>query len=237
MRVLVLMLAVAAVVPVGATTCVTFTPRGITFFFGSTGAGFASWNGAGMFMVERVVSGSLRVNELLPYEPGICDHLDKRDVYFISRVCGADGCRVHYAEESEGPQLMRYLRRAHAETHETILAKTIRWCEGRMSLAAFHDWIQTISVKPRSPEEDVFVLRLLDILENLAFNAAQMPQGATIEAELREVAKLARDFPPGTPEEFDVNDMGPWRNEYEGPLIEALERARDATAATIPRRQ
>ncbi|MEA2464277.1 MAG: hypothetical protein QOJ98_2024 [Acidobacteriota bacterium] len=220
MRRLVLMLAVVMALPLHA-EWIYVTPRGFNFFFNSTGAGYARWNAAGMFIVEQVVRGSLSATE--PYEQRLCVGIVPGDLYFISRNCAGGECLVAFAVERDAPELLQYLKRAHAETPDTVLKKAVQWLSGRLPREKFVAWIGDVD-----PKDDDFTVTLVDVLENLALNIGDMPEGTNADAELQAFVSLVRELQPADTEE---------RDEMEVDILAALEKASDAVWATIPRRQ
>jgi len=190
--------------------------------------------------VKRVIRGRAKVDDAIPHRGDYCDALFAGKEYLVVTP-GAEEGRVRVTSQTFAPRMLEYLERAHRETHERVLAKTIAWCEHAMSQQEFRDWITTVAVKHRSQNEDEYLLRLIGALDNTSSIVGYMPAGVNVDAEMRELVKLARVFPRGTPEKFDDrleasgDREAPARAEYDMRLMRALDRVRDAAMAKTPR--
>lgn len=221
--------------------CITVVPSPRPFFAGSNAVAYARWNGSDAFIVESVVRGDIQVGDKLAYEPrSQCDSLTNATLYLVSRDCRRGGCSVAHANERDAPRLLPYLDRMHRETHETILATALRWTAGKMSAHEFEEWLGTIAVEPRDPDEDEFALELASDLENLAGWMTEVPKGKTVD--MRAFDRLALDFPPGPLQEFDKkleaagDEESMQREDFDADLLDAIRNASEAALKLVPPR-
>jgi len=230
-RVAALVLLVA--LSVRANECVTVAHRTARFFDGSVGVAEAVWRGDS-FVVDRVLRGDLRPGDRVPHALAPCNALNDGETYLISINCRPDvdlDCRILWSNRFDRLRLLWVLDHLHRETHERILAKSVAWLTGRISLPMFHDWIDTAIIAPRDVGEDEFTRRLINDLSHFASTLSYLDDRETVRNEVDAFVRLARVFPRGTEEQFDAmfdacgDKQAPSRGEYGDALIKALTEA------------
>ena len=219
-----------------ATVCVPVTPSGFWFFDDSTAVVYGRWNGDMMFVAERVIRGEAKVHETFVAETGPCAYPRTAELYLVSRNCRDGKCRVTWAELQHAPRLLKYLEARHFETHETVLAKALRWYAEQISDEEFDAWLSTVAHRHRGEQDDQFLDELIVELRWLLEELRPITR-RHVRSELETFAKMARSFPRGTANEFDArveasgNDDAPYRDDYEGDLLDAIKKIRERATA------
>jgi len=226
-----------------ASECILVPPVPTSFFQNSRAVAFARFNGRTL-IVEEIVRGNYQRGQEVIEGFGSCEHPQPGDRFLLSRNCRRGECGTVHAKEAFAPPLVQWLGKAHFETHETLLAKLLQWDAGRISTKDFRVWLETVNVRPRSEAVDDFTLALTGELRGLAGDLLAVSDEAVVRSlrrdALREVMRLARDFPRGTDEEFDARldnagvEEGRFWFDHEQDLLAAIEAASDAIWEHIP---
>ena len=224
--------------PSALACCITYAPHATDFFAYTNAVFYGRANNAGeFFIIESVVSGEMN-SDHLDYGPlSQCSRVEDDKLYLIVRFCEREKpCAHRWVAESETPRMIEFLKRAHRETHETVIAATLKWLRGETSLDAFRDWIETTAITPRGEDDDEFLLEFLaqvrSVLWDLNEIASRDSSLADLlrQTELPAFARALSSFPPGTQKEFDArvdeNAEDPkWRADYEEDVLDALKSA------------
>ena len=240
---LIFVIAIAIAGSAPATSCITIT-RHPTDFLSNMRAMFygRASHADQMFHVERVVRGKIRVGQRFPYPESICSRPEDGELYLMVQSCWeGEGCGVGFVKEEEAPRMMQFLAHAHRETHETVMAATLKWLRGEMPLDRFDDWINTVSIRSRASKDDGFLLRLLEELRNVlwSFERIEACDPSLIPPMRRGLdpfEKQLKTFPPGLAEEFDRHleeggDDEAWtRSSYEYDMLEWLKHVQRSEA-------
>ena len=221
--------------------CITVKPNPLMFFNDSRAVFYARWQKTGgSFVVERVLFGAAEKNQVVVYTPRHCEVLDDGRTYLVSDICTDEKpCGLFVAANSE-KRLEDYLRHAHKETHETVLAHFVGWADRSESTAHFQRWLSTASIKRRAWDEDRFTYDLLLDLNVLMERIDGHPRTHVSTPELEDAIRRARAFPEGpsliTPAEDRMNeDHAPpdvieklHREDLENELLLAIDAANKA---------
>lgn len=222
-----------------ASSCVTPVPDGLSFFKDAESVFFARaevrLEDPYVFRADEIIRGTMKLGEVVSVQRRECLFVRTGERYLVVRLkCDPPQECVQFTDESHVPALLHYLANAHPENHEAVMVMFLRWYREEISPVDFGEWIDTLTVRPRSEEDDEFVHWLVSELSDIAANLrlfADHLEGTDAFARplLQDVARVMEKFPPGSAGEFDARaeqagEDAPRRDELEDELMDVIRR-------------